>query len=212
MSERSESSGVAVAVAAILVVILLLLTSGTGMYLLFSRQRAMVLAEMARSAEAEARIQAEQARAIADLARANQSKAAEVAESPSTNPDVSTEAAVESVLKTQQQAWNSGKIDEFMEHYWKSDQLTFSSGGKVTRGWTATLNRYREKYPTPEKMGTLSFDHLEVTSLGTTAALVLGEWKLDRESEPVNGNFSLVMRQIEGRWVITHDHTSQLAE
>lgn len=38
---------------------------------------------------------------------------------------------------------------------------------------------------------------------------MLGEWKLDQESEPVSRNFSLVFRKLEGRLVIVHDHTSR---
>ena len=32
------------------------------------------------------------------------------------------------------------------------------------------------------------------------------------ESEPVGGNFTLVLRKIDGRWMIVHDHTSPLGE
>ena len=32
------------------------------------------------------------------------------------------------------------------------------------------------------------------------------------QSEPVAGNFTLVLRKIDGRWVIVHDQTSRLAE
>jgi ketosteroid isomerase-like protein len=41
---------------------------------------------------------------------------------------------------------------------------------------------------------------------------MLGEWRLEREVEPVGGNFTLVFRKVDGRWLIIHDHTSQLAE
>jgi hypothetical protein len=50
------------------------------------------------------------------------------------------------------------------------------------------------------------------TPLGDAAALAPGEWKLEREEEPVSGNFSLVFRKIDGRRVIVHDHTSRLVE
>ncbi len=36
------------------------------------------------------------------------------------------------ILVSQQQAWNAGDLGQFMKPYWKSEQLTFSSGGKVT--------------------------------------------------------------------------------
>jgi beta-aspartyl-peptidase (threonine type) len=133
-------------------------------------------------------------------------------QAPGGEGDDAIRAAVETVLAVQAEAWNRGDIDAFVAHYWQSDDLTFSSGGKTTRGWTATRDRYRQRYPTPEKMGRLTFGHLETTALGDAAALVLGEWRLQRANEPVGGNFSLVFRKVDGRWVIIHDHTSQLAE
>src|SRR3989304_3850780 len=52
------------------------------------------------------------------------------------------------MLEQQAQAWNAGDIDAFMAPYWHSPDLTFSSGGKVTRGWQGTRDRYRQRYPT----------------------------------------------------------------
>jgi len=42
------------------------------------------------------------------------------------------------VLEQQAMAWNRGDIDAFMEQSWKSDDLTFSFGGKTTRGWESS--------------------------------------------------------------------------
>ncbi len=111
-------------------------------------------------------------------------------------------------LTNQAAAWNAGDIGAFMEPYWHSPELTFSSGGRVTRGWEATLANYRERYPTREAMGHLTFTDLEVTRLDDKAALVLGRWKLERE-EPIGGTFTLVLRRDAGRWTIVHDHTSR---
>jgi hypothetical protein len=58
-------------------------------------------------------------------------------------------------------------------------------------------------------MGQLRFSQLEITLLGDAAALVLGRWQLTRPTSPVGGNFSLVLRRIDGRWLIIHDHTSR---
>ncbi len=95
-----------------------------------------------------------------------------------------------------------------MDAYDRSPRLTFSSAGRVTRGWEPTLDGYRRRYPTREAMGRLTFSDLEITELGQTAALVLGQWDLDR-GEPVDGVFTLVLRREAGRWVIIHDHTSR---
>jgi ketosteroid isomerase-like protein len=115
---------------------------------------------------------------------------------------------LEAILTEQAAAWNRGDIDAFMEHYWKSEQLAFSSGGHTTRGWQMTKANYKRRYPTRERMGQLTFNGLEVTPLGDAAALMLGRWHLDRNPSPVGGNFSLIFRRIDGRWVIVHDHTS----
>jgi L-asparaginase / beta-aspartyl-peptidase len=121
--------------------------------------------------------------------------------------DIASE--IGAVLKQQADAWNRGDIDTFMEHYWKSDELTFSSGGQTTRGWQSTKDNYKRRYPTREKMGQLAFSQLEFSPLGESAALVLGRWRLAREDSPVGGNFTLVFRRVEGKWVIIHDHTSR---
>jgi len=118
---------------------------------------------------------------------------------------------IEAVLAIHAEAWNRGDIDSFMKYYWNSDELTFSSGGETTRGWTNTRDNYRKRYPTRELMGQLRFSQLEITLLGDSAALVLGRWRLTRETSPVAGNFSLVLRRIDGQWLIIHDHTSRVS-
>lgn len=207
MNDASDKGGIAVAVGLLLMILLLIL--GAGAYFVIGRQQsAMAMqAERARAAEVEARMLAEQARARAEIAIAARTASNHKA-SPAADGD-SILAAVEAILRAQEEAWNRGDVDAFMEHYWKSDDLTFSSGGATTRGWEATLNRYRERYPTREQMGELTLSGLEITPLGESAALVLGQWNLERESQPVSGNFSLVVRKIDGRWLIVHDHTSR---
>lgn len=114
------------------------------------------------------------------------------------------------LIATQAEAWNRGDLDAFMAPYWKDDRLSFSAGGRTLRGWQATLDNYRRRYPTREAMGQLRFNQLELQPLGDEAALVLGRWRVQPagDGEPREGNFSLVFRRIDGRWVIVHDHTS----
>src|SRR4051812_31053621 len=57
---------------------------------------------------------------------------------------------IDAVLSQQAAAWNRGDIDAFMRHYWNSDELTFSSRGQTTRGWTPTKEGYQQRYPTRE--------------------------------------------------------------
>jgi uncharacterized protein (TIGR02246 family) len=120
--------------------------------------------------------------------------------------------AIRRVLDDQAAAWNSGDLDAFMETYWKSDQLTFSAAGRTVRGWQATSDRYRQRYPDRERMGTLTFSELVVSQLGDDAAMVLGHWQLQVGDERPRGNFTLVLRRIDNQWRIVHDHTSALKE
>ena len=69
------------------------------------------------------------------------------------------------ILEHQQAAWNSGDIAGFMQAYWKDDGLTFSSGGRVTRGWQSTFDGYKKRYPDQATMGQLTFSDLEVTPI-----------------------------------------------
>ena len=72
------------------------------------------------------------------------------------------EKAITAVLNEQVAAWNRGDLDAFMEGYWKSDELTFTSGDKVTKGWDATRDRYIKRYRSDGKeMGKLTFENLK---------------------------------------------------
>lgn len=115
------------------------------------------------------------------------------------------------ILTVQANCWNEEDIEGFMQTYWKSEELTFSSGGKTTRGWQATLDGYKKRYPAGN-MGKLHFDHLEVNSLGESSALVLGQWHLTYDTQNRDGNFSLVLRKFDDGWKIIHDHSSLLDE
>jgi len=119
------------------------------------------------------------------------------------------ESAVRRVLDDQAAAWNRGDLEGFMAGYWKSDRLSFYSGNTVTKGWQATLDRYRKRYAEDGKeMGKLSFKNLEVTMLGSEAALVRGRFELARGAEKSTGLFTLLMRRLPEGWRIVHDHTS----
>ncbi len=115
---------------------------------------------------------------------------------------------IRAVLQAQQDAWNRGAIEEFMNGYWRSDQTVFVSGDEVTRGWQKVLDRYKKKYSDRAKMGTLTFSDLEITPLSEKSAVVLGSWKLDRAKDQPHGRFTLIFRRFAEGWRIVHDHTS----
>jgi ketosteroid isomerase-like protein len=115
---------------------------------------------------------------------------------------------ITAVLHAQADAWNRGDIDGFMQTYAPIDELRFASGDTVTYGWKATLARYKQRYPTPEAMGTLAFTDLTVTEISTDAALVFGHWQLTRAKDQPHGLFTLFLRRTAAGWKIYSDHTS----
>lgn len=125
-------------------------------------------------------------------------------------PPAADDKSVRAVLDAQVTAWNKGDLDGFMKGYWKDEKLTFISGGNITRGWEPTRQRYVKRYQAEgkDKMGTLSFDELEVEMLGSDAALVRGRFKLVRGEKSDWGRYTLVLRKFPEGWRIVHDHTS----
>jgi beta-aspartyl-peptidase (threonine type) len=128
---------------------------------------------------------------------------------PADGQDKSTDA-VRGVLKEQVEAWNKGDLDRFMGTYWDSDELTFYSGGTVTKGRKAVAERYRKTYQADGKeMGKLAFSDLEVQALGPETALARARWKLVTSKETFEGLFTLILRKFPDGWKIVHDHTSR---
>lgn len=112
------------------------------------------------------------------------------------------------VIFDQQNAWNKGDIEGYMQGYIKSDSLRFASGGNVSYGWKTTLDRYEKGYPDKETMGELTFSNIDIEFISKDAALVFGKWELERSSDHPWGLFTLLFKRTENGWKIVHDHTS----
>jgi uncharacterized protein (TIGR02246 family) len=121
-------------------------------------------------------------------------------------------AEIQSVLSAQQDAWNRGDIDAFMNGYARSTSTVFISEDEVRRGWETVRERYRVKYSDRAKMGALSFSDIEVTMLSPDAAVVLGRWRLKRANDEPHGRFTLIFKRLPEGWRIVHDHTSAAKE
>lgn len=117
------------------------------------------------------------------------------------------EAAILSVLRAEQIAWNNGDLETFMEGYWKSDSLQFMSSRGINHGWQETLEGYKTGYPDRAAMGTLSFDILQVTPLSTVNFLVMGRYHLSRANGNLDGVYTLIFKKINGKWMAIYDHT-----
>ncbi|HEX8188838.1 MAG TPA: DUF4440 domain-containing protein [Pyrinomonadaceae bacterium] len=117
-------------------------------------------------------------------------------------------AAVRAVIEAQAAAWNRGDVAGYMEGYAKEEATTFVSGDAVTRGWRTVHDRYKARYDTREKMGTLAFSELEFRPLSEFYMMALGRWQLTRAADAPRGRFTLIFRRTAAGWRIVHDHTS----
>lgn len=121
--------------------------------------------------------------------------------------DEKVKEAIRKVMNEQVVAWNNGDLEGFMQGYWKSSELTFVSGGKITKGWQQTLDNYKKSYGDKAKMGILTFSDLEITILGKESAVVLGKWSLQREKDNPKGLFTITFRKFKDGWKIILDHS-----
>ena len=115
---------------------------------------------------------------------------------------------IRDVLHAQQEAWNRGDIEGFMNGYAHAETTIFVSGDEVMRGWQTVRDRYLKKYSDRAKMGTLTFSNLGIEQLGPDSAVALGRWELKRAGDNPHGRFTLILRKTPDGWHIVHDHTS----
>ncbi|MCZ2152767.1 MAG: SgcJ/EcaC family oxidoreductase, partial [Bryobacterales bacterium] len=114
------------------------------------------------------------------------------------------------VMHAQQEAWNRGDLDGFLESYEKAGDITFV-GREVSRGFDGLVKRYRSTYGDRGRMGQLQFAELEFRPLGEDYALVIGRFQLTRTESAggnASGRFTVVLHKSVNGWKIIHDHTS----
>lgn len=123
-------------------------------------------------------------------------------------PNNKAEADIKSVMKMQEAAWSDGDVHQFMEGYWKSENLSFVGKSGINKGWETTLNNYIKGYPDKAAMGTLTFDILEMNRISNDAYHMIGRYTLVRDIDKPTGLFTLIWKYIDGQWLIVSDHTS----
>ncbi len=126
------------------------------------------------------------------------------------------ETEIRAAIDAQSEAWNRADIPAFMQAYEDSPDTTFI-GTTLGKGYQPIRERYLRNYTTPEQMGKLTFNDLEVrllpNSCGRTEyAIVTGKFHLNRtahgEAKKDDGIFSLVWHKGPHGWKIIVDHTS----
>ncbi|HXH37299.1 MAG TPA: DUF4440 domain-containing protein, partial [Thermoanaerobaculia bacterium] len=73
---------------------------------------------------------------------------------------------------------------------------------------TKVRDRYKAKYDSRAKMGTLLFSDVDLRPLGNDDVVVTGAWKLTRDADTPHGRFTLIFHRRTEGWRIVYDHSS----
>jgi ketosteroid isomerase-like protein len=118
------------------------------------------------------------------------------------------ENAIRAMLSAQEAAWNTGNLEQFMIGYWQSDSLMFIGKNGPTYGYNKTLANYKKGYPDTAHMGKFTSTIVNMKRLSSEYYFVTGKWFLKRTVGDVSGYYTLLIRKINGKWVVVADHSS----
>lgn len=101
--------------------------------------------------------------------------------------------------------WSRGDIDAFCAVY-AADALFISPNG-ITRGRQAVVERYKQRYPGTNAMGTLSFDVLDArVAPGGSAVTVAARWRLTYADKPAASGLTLIVwHRTPAGWRLVQD-------
>jgi ketosteroid isomerase-like protein len=117
-------------------------------------------------------------------------------------------AAILHTIRHMEEAWNHGDFRGYMAGFKKPD-VVFVSGGKFQQGWQGTLDHYVRDYGgSAERRGKLHFYNMKVDVLAPDAAMLVGQYRLERGSRVTEGVNTRLFRKINGKWLITMNHVS----
>ena len=113
-----------------------------------------------------------------------------------------------STVQHMEAAWNRGDFRGYMSGF-KNPDIVFVSGGKFQDGWKGTLDHYIRDYGgAAERRGRLHFYNMKVDLLGPDAAMLVGQYRLERGTRVTKGINTRLFRKIRGNWLITMNHVS----
>ncbi|HVE78396.1 MAG TPA: nuclear transport factor 2 family protein [Gemmatimonadaceae bacterium] len=118
-------------------------------------------------------------------------------------------AEIASLMQRAAGDWTRGDLDAFMSDYLPGEGTTYIGGRGLLRGVDAIRAAYAPRFAPGVARDSLHFEGLEVDLLAPGVAHVLAYYVLSRgDSIAARGPTSLVMRRVDGRWRIVHDHSS----
>lgn len=120
----------------------------------------------------------------------------------------SQKAEILDTIHRMEDAWNRGDFRGYMAGF-KNPDVIFVSGGKFQDGWQGTLDHYIRDYGgSPQRRGKLHFYNMKVDVLAPDAAMLIGQYRLQRGQRVTEGVNTRLFRKVKGKWLITMNHVS----
>jgi ketosteroid isomerase-like protein len=117
-------------------------------------------------------------------------------------------AAILATIARMEAAWNRGDFRGYMAGF-KNPDVVFVSGGKFQQGWQSTLDHYVRDYGgSSERRGKLHFYNMKIELLAQDAAMLVGQYRLERGARVTEGVNTRLFRKVHGKWLITMNHVS----
>jgi uncharacterized protein (TIGR02246 family) len=132
---------------------------------------------------------------------------------PSDGQRAALRSEIESMLARGAANWNRGDLAAFVDDYLPGSETTYIGSKGVLRGPAAISAAYAPRFAPGGMRDSLSFELLDVDPLASDVTNVIATWTLmrpvgGRDSVTGRGPTSLLMRRVDGRWRIVHDHSS----
>jgi uncharacterized protein (TIGR02246 family) len=105
-------------------------------------------------------------------------------------------------------SWNAHDIDGYLSAYWQSPELLVIIEGEQLKGWADVTSTYHRGYPNKDEMGSLLPDRIQIQMVSADVAVALDWWTVVLKKGKVLGTSTMVLRKIDGNWVIVVMHSS----
>ncbi len=117
---------------------------------------------------------------------------------------------VTKVVIAQENAWNAGNLDAYLDHFKDAKDTEAVLNGPV-RGLANIRSAYHANFPNKEAMGQLEQTEVEVRELGPNFALATGRYKLLRSKHSggdAQGTFTEIFEKTDAGWQLIFSETT----
>lgn len=127
----------------------------------------------------------------------------------SSTPGIKAEQGeIRSTIQRMEDAWNRGDFKGYMAGF-ENPGVVFISGGKFQDGWQGTLDHYIRDYGgSIERRGHLHFYNMKIEILASNAAMLVGQYRLERGKRVTEGVNTRLFKKVRGKWLISMNHVS----